>query len=57
LTAQGVGAALSTTLAGLIVVNAGYSAAFLSLAGIAALGLATFWLMMPETGMEAGAFE
>ena len=37
--AQGVGAALSTTVAGLIVTFVGYSAAFLALAAIAALGL------------------
>ena len=48
-TAQGVGAALSTTIAGLIVTAAGYSAAFLTLAGIAAGGLVLFWLAMPET--------
>jgi predicted MFS family arabinose efflux permease len=48
-TAQGIGASLSTTLAGLIVVKAGYSAAFLTLAAIAGLGLALFWLAMPET--------
>lgn len=38
LTAQGIGAALSTMLAGIVVVHAGYSAAFLTLAGGAALG-------------------
>ena len=42
-------AEISTTLAGLIVVNAGYSAAFLTLAAIAGTGLALFWLAMPET--------
>jgi MFS family permease len=47
--AHGVGAALSTTVAGLIVTFAGYSAAFLTLAGIAALGLVLFSLAMPET--------
>ena len=47
--AQGVGAALSATLAGVIVVAAGYSAAFLTLAAIAAAGLLLFWLGMPET--------
>jgi len=46
---QGVGAALSTTIAGLIVVTAGYSPAFLTLAAIAAAGLALYWLVMPET--------
>jgi MFS family permease len=49
MTAQGIGASLSTTLAGLIVVNAGYGAAFLTLAAIAGAGLALFWLEMPET--------
>ncbi|MBV9077773.1 MAG: MFS transporter, partial [Methylobacteriaceae bacterium] len=48
-TAQGIGAALSTGLAGAIVVRAGYSAAFLTLAAIAAFGFGLFWLMMPET--------
>lgn len=47
--AQGVGAALSNTIAGLIVVAAGYSAAFLTLAAIAASGLLLFWVAMPET--------
>lgn len=46
---QGIGASLSTTIAGLIVVAAGYSAAFLVLAAIAAAGLVLFWLAMPET--------
>ena len=48
-TAQGVGASLSNALAGVIVVQAGYSTAFLTLAGIAVAGLALFWLAMPET--------
>jgi MFS family permease len=52
-TAQGVGAALSTTLAGLVVVHAGYSAAFLTLGGVAAAGLAVFLLAMPETRASA----
>ena len=47
--AQGVGASLSTALAGLIVVAAGYSAAFLTLAAIAAAGMMLFWIGMPET--------
>jgi hypothetical protein len=47
--AQGIGASLSTTLAGLIVLGAGYSAAFLALAAIAASGLMLFWRAMPET--------
>ena len=48
-TAQGIGASLSTALAGVIVVKAGYSAAFLTLAAIAFAGLALFGLAMPET--------
>jgi MFS family permease len=48
-TAAGLGGALSTAAAGLIVVQAGYSAAFLSLAGVAAVGLALFLALMPET--------
>ena len=49
ITAQGVGAALSTTVAGFVVVSLGYSAAFLTLAGVAGAGLLLFWLAMPET--------
>jgi MFS family permease len=48
-TAAGLGGALSTAAAGLIVVHAGYSAAFLVLAGIAGLGLLLFLALMPET--------
>jgi MFS family permease len=48
-TAAGLGGALSTAVAGLIVVYAGYSAAFLVLAGISGLGLVVFLTMMPET--------
>lgn len=49
-TAQGVGASLSTTVAGLIVVTAGYNMAFLALAAIAFLALVVFAVAMPETG-------
>jgi MFS family permease len=52
-TAAGLGAALSAAAAGFIVVAAGYSAAFLSLAAIAAVALALFVIMMPETGPNA----
>ena len=53
-TAQGLGAALSATLAGLIIVSAGYSAAFFVLAAIAAFGFAIFMIFMPETrGLSA----
>ena len=48
-TAAGLGGALSTAVAGLIIVKAGYSAAFLFLAAIAGAGLIGFCIMMPET--------
>jgi hypothetical protein len=44
-----IGAARSTTLAGLVVVQAGYSAAFVTLGGVAAIGAAVFFFAMPET--------
>jgi MFS family permease len=47
--AQGIGAALSTAVAGFIVVRAGYSAAFLVLGGIAAVGVTFYLIAMPET--------
>jgi predicted MFS family arabinose efflux permease len=34
------------------VVSAGYNAAFLTLAGVAAVGLLLFWFAMPETRDE-----
>jgi MFS family permease len=56
ITAQGIGAAVSTSLAGLVVVHAGFSAAFLVLAGIAALGFLLYLFGMPETrDVDAGA--
>jgi MFS family permease len=48
-TAAGLGGALSTTAAGLIIIKAGYSAAFLFLAAVAGVGLIGFAIMMPET--------
>ncbi len=54
-TAQGIGAALSTALAGVVVVHAGYSAAFLVLAAIAGGGLLLFALAMPETKPQAAS--
>jgi MFS family permease len=50
ITAQSIGAALSTALAGIVVVHAGYSAAFLALGAIAAIGLAVCWLLLPDAG-------
>ncbi len=52
--AQGLGAALSATLAGAIIVWAGYSVSFLTLATIAGLGLALYFVAMPETKDKAG---
>jgi MFS family permease len=49
ITAQTIGAAMSTTLAGVVVVNAGYNAAFLVLGGVAAAGFALFLFAMSET--------
>lgn len=48
-TVFGLGAALSTSLAGFVVQQAGYNAAFLTLAAVAAAALALLWLAMPET--------
>lgn len=53
-TATGLGAALSTGVAGFIVVRAGYSAAFLFLAAVAGVGLVLFTIMMPETAPYQG---
>jgi MFS family permease len=46
----GLGAALSNSIAGFIVDRAGFSAAFLSLAGCAFAALLLLWIAMPETG-------
>jgi MFS family permease len=48
-TTQGLGAALSATLAGSMIVWAGYTASFLTLAAIAAAGLLLYLFAMPET--------
>ena len=53
-TATGIGASLSTVLAGYISDTFGNSVAFLGLAGVAALGLAAIALIMPETKHEPG---
>src|SRR6516165_4853139 len=51
--AVGIGAALSTTLAGYAIDHFGSSVAFFSLAAIAACGLALVWLLLPETRPDA----
>lgn len=48
-TVFGLGAALSNSLAGFVVQQAGYNAAFLTLAAVAAVALMLLWLAMPET--------
>ncbi|WP_338664118.1 MFS transporter [Pararoseomonas sp. SCSIO 73927] len=48
-TAQGLGAALSASLAGGVIVWAGYSPAFLVLGAIAAAGFLGYLILMPET--------
>jgi MFS family permease len=47
--AVGIGAALSTTLAGFTIDHFGSTAAFLGLASIAGCGLLLVWLLLPET--------
>jgi MFS family permease len=49
ITAQSIGAALSTTIAGLVTVRAGYSAAFLTLGAVAGVGAAVCFVALPET--------
>ncbi|MDB5500453.1 MAG: transporter [Tardiphaga sp.] len=48
-TATGIGAALSTVLAGFVADRFGAPVAFVGLAGVAALGLLMIWTIMPET--------
>jgi MFS family permease len=47
--AVGIGAALSTTLAGYAIDHFGRTVAFCGLASVAVCGLALLWLMLPET--------
>ncbi len=54
-TATGIGASLSTTLAGYITDRFGSSWAFAALAAIAAVGLAVLWRLMPETRPQTEA--
>ena len=49
-TAVGIGASVSTTLAGYIADHVSGHAAFFTLAAIAAVGLLMIWAFMPETG-------
>jgi MFS family permease len=54
-TATGIGASLSTVLAGYVSDKFGSSVAFMGLAGVAAVGLAMIWLVMPETRRSANS--
>jgi MFS family permease len=56
-TATGIGASLSTVLAGYVSDKLGSSTAFLGLAGVAAIGLLMIWLIMPETRRKEEAAE
>jgi predicted MFS family arabinose efflux permease len=51
-TTTGLGASMSTTLAGYVSDHFGSQFAFLGLAAVAAAGLAAVWLLMPETRPE-----
>jgi MFS family permease len=48
-TASGVGASLSTALFGVVAVNFGRTAVFLSIAACALVAVLILWLLMPET--------
>jgi predicted MFS family arabinose efflux permease len=48
-TVFGLGAALSNSLAGIVVQEAGYSAGFLTLAAVALVALVLLWVAVPET--------
>jgi MFS family permease len=52
-TVSGIGAALSTSLSGLIVSGYGQMAGFWSLTGVGLLAVAILWLFMPETKSSA----
>jgi MFS family permease len=54
-TVQGLGGAISASLAGRLIVAGGYDLAFLVLAAIAGVGLALYLAAMPETAAVAGA--
>lgn len=52
-TISGIGATVSTTAVGFLAQSLGFRAAFIALAAVAAAGLATVWLKVPETVHEA----
>jgi MFS family permease len=53
-TAVGIGASLSTVLAGYVADHFGSSVAFTGLSAVAALGLVMIWFVMPETRRGSG---
>ena len=53
-TATGIGASLSTVLAGYVSDQFGSSTAFTGLAAVAAVGVAMIWFVMPETRRSPG---
>ncbi|OKO81373.1 MFS transporter [Bradyrhizobium sp. NAS96.2] len=55
--AWGLGAALSNSVAGVIVDMAGYNAAFLFLAAVALAAFILFWIAVPETGGQIKSIE
>jgi MFS family permease len=50
--AVGIGASISTTLAGYMFDHFGHVTTFLGMAAVAAAGMAFVWLLMPETRLE-----
>jgi MFS family permease len=56
-TATGIGAALSNAVSGIIVQYAGYTGAFLTLTGIAAVAALWFGLAMPETREDSATVQ
>ena len=51
-TMVGIGAALSTTIGGVLIQHLGYHASFIGLSGIALLAFAVLWFTVPETLSE-----
>jgi MFS family permease len=54
-TMVGIGAALSTTIGGVLIQHAGYRASFLTLAAIALFAFGFLWFAVPETLDKPGA--
>jgi MFS family permease len=54
-TMVGIGAAMSTTIGGVLIQHLGYRASFLGLAGIALFAFTTLWFAIPETLSHSAA--